>query len=245
MQFPLKKPKQVALADKEMIGDLIDSRNGMKMVVDVAQRLGNNGREGGAPLGKGLWEQADVVKQLGEQMRKDLFKGIPIGALRVKIAFPEDILQDLISRNVDDLHVLGNQLGAFHTVSFDVKQNIVSLVGGGGIDLNEMILKGSNEDKIALFELVFSILYDVRCVAAHKQDELVCIVRVHRVRIARQILGDLMLEKGTIGCTDIIVHKKYHSPFDYLYYTIDVHFLQYKMQFLLFTFQKIYSIIRL
>ena len=175
----LKQAKQVTFADEKMAGDLLNPRDCTEMVIGIFQGLGNQGGKFGGAWRKGLRKEAYMIKQLRKQMREDLFKGVTVAVLAVEIAFAKNVLDDAVAREVNDLHMLGDPGSAFHTVLLYVKEDIISLVSGGRVYLDKVILQGADEDKIAFFQFVFSVLYDVGSVTVHKVDQLIGVVCMH------------------------------------------------------------------
>ena len=97
MQLLLKQSKEIAFADKQMSRDLLDPRNRAKILVGIPQRLGDERGEGGLFLREGVGEQTDVIKQLGQKVGKDPFKGFTVAVLIIEIAFLKDILNDAVA----------------------------------------------------------------------------------------------------------------------------------------------------
>jgi hypothetical protein len=68
-----------------------------------------------------------------------------------------------------------------------------------------MIMEGTDDNEITLFELIFSILNNVRCVSAYDVEQLVGIVGVKRVLIAVGGFGNLVLVKDAVSFPDTVV----------------------------------------
>ena len=145
-------------------------------------------------------------------MREYLFKGVAVTALMVQIALVKNILDYTVSREIYDLNIIGKKLYAVYVMIFCVEKDIVAFISCRRVDLNEMILKRADQNEIPRFQLVFSVLYNVRSITVQKIDQFIRIVRMHRIGVAGKTFRDLMLEKHSIRCPDIIVyHKNLHS----------------------------------
>lgn len=204
VELLLEESEKIAFADEKMVCDLFDSRQSAEVFIGVFQCRGNKRRESRL-LGMRQREETDMIKKLGEQMREQLLKGLAVAVLVIQIALFENVLDDAVACKIYDLHIGRDPVHALDTVLVGVEKHVVPFVFRGSVYLDKMILKGSDQYQIALFQFVFSILDDVSSVAVEKIDQLVGIVSVHKISVAGQIFGDLVLEIDAVGIENIFV----------------------------------------
>jgi hypothetical protein len=160
-------------------------------------------------------------------VRKELRKIIGGAGAAIGVDAPEYILRSTVGGNVYYLHAVGNKRQTADAVSLGVKQYVVALIVLGSVYLYKVVTEWSYEYKISPPEFVFSILNNVRGVAADKVYKLIVIVRVHIVRIAGKTAGYLVLEKYFVCLPYIVLH--FQPPIECCIYSITaVQFLQYK-----------------
>ena len=96
-----------------------------------------------------------------------------------------------------------------------IEKDIVSLVIRRGIDLNEVILQGADEQQIAFFQLVALAFNDVRGIAIQKINQLIHTVCVHGIGVAGDIFRALVFIKDILTFGNVIVHvHDEHLSFD-------------------------------
>ena len=76
-----------------------------------------------------------------------------------------------------------------------------------------MIVEGADEDEVALFELISSVLYDVGSVSADYVEQFVGIVCVERVLVAIGSFGYLVLVKDSVRFPDTVVQLNFLPSF--------------------------------
>ena len=141
-----------------MLGNFSDVPQREKVFIDILQGFGYNGRDRRALLYRHLRKDVQMIEKLGEQMSKNRQKDLVRAIAAIKITTTENILGNAISFNVDNFHALGQKCDRFHAMTLTVKEYVLALIARGRIDLDKMILKGTDQDKIPGLKLVLSVL---------------------------------------------------------------------------------------
>ena len=140
-----------------------------------------------------MGENPNVVKQLRQQVHKQLLECFLITSLLIMIAFSKNLICNFVSGKMDDLLVIRKQQHTFDSVTVGVKENVVPLVVGGTVDLDEVVLERSYQNKVAPAELIFTVLDDTCGITGEKIDDLIHIVGMDRVDVLGQFFRQLVL----------------------------------------------------